>query len=294
MMKNVYQYSNLKEGMQKLTTVAEYEAAEKEFLEIGKKVNEIPPKERIPYLNMQTQEFSRLIAAPSPDVLVAVCPYCARKIWARIKHGIFTLNASYWVMEYDDGKIVTDDSKCGHLYVVDGALNLNNAPVPETIKPYSFIRTKIYMGAEVPFIKPRVLSKEGVIAVVHSISVAEKYTGYPITYFTKSPISQREFTTGWAREEYCARDEIVGEATFSGKRSEPQDYDLEKWVKQNKLRWLVETNNEFDLNTDSDIFPYYNIEGRKNPYQIQNGKVIDLPNPLEIQTNTTLETFMPG
>lgn len=291
-MKNIYKYSG--SGGTRLTSVSEYEEAERKMTELERDIQSIPPKERIPYLGMQTEEFRRLIAVPSPDVLVAVCPYCERKVWARIKHGVFTLNASFWVMEYDDGKTVTDDSKCGHLYALDGALNLNENPVPEKIKAFSFIRHKIYMGAEIPFIKPRILEREGVIAVVSSVSIAEKYTGYPITYFSDRFIPQKDFMTGWAREEYCARDEMVSSATFKGERREPQEYDLSGWISRRKLRWILKKNNDIVLNSEYDPYPYAGLKGRQNPYIIENGKVTDLPNPEEIQTKTTLETFMPG
>ena len=291
---NIYKYSNIQNTDLRLASVKDYEKAERKMNEFEKDMQEIPPKERLPYFRLQTEEFSRLIAAPSPDVLVAVCPYCERKVWARIKHGVFTLNASFWVMEYDDGKTVTDDSKCGHLYAVDGALNLNDSPVPEKIKAFSFIRNKIYMGAEVPFVKPRILKREGVTAVISSVSIAEKYTGYPVTYFSKEYISQRDFMTGWAREEYCARDEMVSSATFVGERREPQEYDLTDWISQNKIRWIQEKNNEIVLNSNDDIYPYENLKGRRHPYVIQNGQIKDLPNSEDLQTKTSIETFMPG
>jgi|JI9StandDraft_1071089.scaffolds.fasta_scaffold44707_2 hypothetical protein len=294
MAKNIYRYTNLKDESLKLSSIQEYEEAEKKVSQLDKEIGEITVKERIPFYHLRTQEFSRLIAAPSPDVLVAICPYCARKIWARIKHGVFTLNASFWVMEYDDGKTVTDDSKCEHLFVMDGALNLNNQPIPEKISAFSFIRHKIYMGAEVPFIKPRILDKEGVIAVIHSVSIAEKYIGFPVTYFSKNFISQSEFATGWAREEYVARDQIVSSATFVGERREPQEYDLEKWIEQKKVLWLVEDKDDLLLNKETDLYPYHQIAGRRNPFLLQDGKVIEIPNVEEVITKTTLETFMPG
>lgn len=294
MTKNIYRYSNLNNDDLKLTNIAEYEEAMKKYLQLEKDIQEIPIKERIAYFHLRTSEFSKLIAAPSPDVLVAICPYCDRKIWARIKSGVFTLCASFWVMEYDDGKTVTEDSKCEHLFVMDGALNLNNQPIPEKISAYSFVRHKIYMGAEIPFVKPRILEIEGVIAVIHSVSIADKYTGYPITYFTRNHISQNDFATGWAREEYVARDQIVSSATFTGERSEPQDYDLKKWIDNNKIRWLVEDNGELTLNSENHNYPYNNLSGRKNPYFIENGVVTDIPNSKQVKTKTTLETFMPG
>ncbi|HNI90084.1 MAG TPA: hypothetical protein PKX55_18170, partial [Leptospiraceae bacterium] len=276
----------------------EYLSREEEFKnfesEIRSQIQNLKPIERISYLNKISQEFGRRIALPCPDVLVAICPYCSRKIWARIRNGLFTLCASFWILESDDGKWVTEDSKCQHFFLLDGALHLNSKPIPEKLTAYGFVRNKIYMGAEVPFIKPRILKKEGVIAVIHSIAIGNGYTGYPITYFTKEKISQSEFAMGWAREEYSAKDELVSNATFTGVRFEPQDYDLEKWIQLDKIKWIISQKEDFCLNNPKDFFPYLNLEGRKNPYTIQNGRILDLPNSTQIEGSANLETFMPG
>lgn len=295
---NQFRYSPDVDVKARFLTVQDYENAVTAFYqwktEADEELMKIPPKERFPYYDKETQKYTSMISGPCPDVLIAICPMCERNVYARMRSGLFTLNSWFWVMEYDNGKTVTDDSICEHLFLVDGALNLNNKPVPEKIKPYSFIREKIYMGAEVPFIKPRILSKEGVIAVFHSITIAEKYTAYPVTYFSKFPIPQREFGTGWAREEYCARSEIMSEVTFSGSRKEPQDYDFEPWVKSGKIQWLVLQKNEFVLNSPQESMPYANLTGRRNPYIVKEGKILDLPNATHDMAETAIETFMPG
>ena len=161
-------------------------------------------------------------------------------------------------------------------------------------KNYSWLKNLSSYEKFLLFIKPRILDKEGVIAVIHSVFIAEKYTGFPVTYFSKNFISQSEFATGWAREEYVARDQIVSSATLVGERTEPQEYDLEKWIDQKKVRWLVEDKDDLLLNNETDLYPYHQIAGRRNPYLMQDGKVIDIPNVEEVITKTTLETFMPG
>ncbi len=294
-LKNHYRYSTSELEKNRIRTIEEYEETYKKLLEMDDKGKETPsPTERIAHYHKVTSEFGRTITSRSPEVLIAICPYCSRKVWARIRHGIFTLNASFWVMDYDDGKPVSKDSICEHLVFVDGALNLNGKSILEKIHAYSFMNSKIYMGAEVPFIKPRMLEKESMVAILHSFTIAEKYTAFPVTYFSKIKVPQREFATGWARQEYCARDELMSEVTFSGKRKEPQDYNLSRWVTQNKIGWLTEKNEEIELSFAPDIFPYEKIEGRMHPFFIQDGKVIDLPNPQKEEISTVIETFMPG
>ena len=298
MIHNQYRYDESIETHSQITTVQAYELAETKFnawkAETEGRIAQLPPVERFPYYYKITAKYGEMVAGLCPDVLVSICPYCGRNVWARMRNGLFTLNSWFWVMEYDNGKTVTDDSLCEHLFLVDGALGLNSQPVLAKIKPYSFVREKIYMGAEVPFVKPRILDKPGVIGVLHSVPVAGKYTGYPVTYFTKTPIRQSEFGTGWSREESCARDDMVSEATFSGSRQEIQIYDVEPYALSGKLKWLVQKENELVLNHSASEFPYGKIQGRKNPYIIKNGTVTDLPNPTKEILQTTIETFMPG
>lgn len=297
-MQNIYRYSEGISDSEKIKSLSDYLNREEGFKnyesEIRFQIQSLKPIEQISYLHKITQEFSLRLAMPSPDVLVAICPYCARKIWAKIRNGLFTLSASFWILESDDGKWVTEDSKCKHFYLLDGALHLNSKPIPKKLNAYGFVRNKIYMGAEVPFIKPRILKKEGVIAVIHSIQIGNGHIGYPITYFTKEKILQSEFAMGWAREEYSAKDELVSNATFTGVRFEPQDYDLEKWIQLDKIKWLVERNESISLNEKKDFSLYLKIDGRQHPYNIQNGKIIDLKNTNEIIQTTNLETFLPG
>ncbi len=100
------------------------------------------------------------------------------------------------------------------------------------------------MAAEVPFVKPRGLSLPGMVAVIHSLPVAERYTAYPIVYFTEQQPPQREFCIPWARIEYVARDRNHPEVTITGRRSDDQDYDLVRWIEQGKLYWLDPENEE--------------------------------------------------
>jgi hypothetical protein len=218
-----------------------------------------------------------------PDVLISRCPYCETLIWMRV--GIFSLMDEFWYRTESDGREeVSKDSRCPHLFCVDGALNLNGYQPIEAERPITVVTNDtIWMAAEIPFVKPRVLNLPTMVAVIHSFPVAEKYTAYPIVYFTEQQPSQYEFCIAWARTEYVDHTGETGpgggQVVMIGKRSDAQDYELEKWVEQGKLFWLDPEDEEHPLMRGSvTAFLYGNISGRKHPYTIKNGRARNLRN----------------
>jgi len=215
-----------------------------------------------------------------PYVLVSRCPYCEALVWQQV--GIFSLTDEFWCNESGYGQeYVLEESCCPHLFCVDGALNLNGHQPAEAHSPSTVVTNdKIWMAAEVPFVKPRVLNLSTMVAVIHSLPIAEKYTAYPIVYFAEQQPGQGEFCIGWARTEYLERDkESEGRAMIIAKRSDAQDYELENWVRQGKLFWLDFKDEEYYLvRGPGEEFPYGNIVGRRHPYTIKYGHVYNLRN----------------
>jgi hypothetical protein len=67
-----------------------------------------------------------------------------------------------------------------------------------------------------------------------------------------------------------------------GERSDAQDFELEKWVRQGSLLWLDKINQDYPIAEPNILnFPYNDISGRKHPYTIKDGLVQDLPERLE-------------
>jgi hypothetical protein len=224
-------------------------------------------------------EFARR----KPLVLISRCPYCEAPIWTKV--GVFSLIDKFWYFEDDCGRDwVLDEFPCPHLFCVDGALNLNGH-VPEEVQSPgpNPLNDAIWMAAEVPFVKPRVLKMRTMVAVVNSFPVAEKYTAYPIAYFTKRQPAREKFCIGWARQAYFDRYEPrEAKTVFTGRREDVQDYELGKWVERKKLFWLDPDDEEHPLvRGPVEAFPYGNVQGRRNPYTIKAGRVHDRPNPTE-------------
>lgn len=234
--------------------------------------------EKLDELTVRKREVRSDFFTRQPNVLISICPYCHTFIWMGV--GIFSLRDEFWYRIYSNGREeVTTSSQCEHLFCVDGALNLNNHNPTEVYAPITASRNYIYMGAEVPFIKPRLLSLPTMIAVIHSFPVADIYTAYPVVYYTEQHPSQEKFSLGWGRTEYVDSYQSDKSVTFSGKRSDVQEYHLQKWIIQKKVLW-VEPESETTLcGGDNISFPYDNLLGYRNPYAIENGRRKSLKSP---------------
>lgn len=229
-----------------------------------------------------------------PYVMVSRCPYCNAVIWQRV--GIFSLNDEFWYSESSGGReTVLPEARCPHLFCVDGALNLNGHQPIEANRPITeVINDKLWMAAEVPFVKPRVLNLPTMTAVIHKFPVAEKYTAYPVVYFAEYQPKPIEFCIGWADTEYIGHSGQFGPGggvvVIIGKRQDFQDYELEKWVKQGKLFWLGSEDEDYPLlHGPIGAFPYNNMSGRRHPYYIKEGQVYDLPDPVESEPEIRAE-----
>lgn len=226
------------------------------------------------------------IARRLPSVLISRCPYCQISVWMGV--GIFSLRQAFWYHTYSNGKEeVSENSRCPHLFCVDGALSLNRHQPNEAVVPATIVTNdRITMAAEVPFVKPRLLKLPSMVAVIHSFPIAGKYTAYPIVYFAEQQPNHTEFGIGWARIEHVDHAGIRGpgggSVVITGRRSDKQDYELEKWVERDKLFWLGPEQEDCPLvHNPVSAFPYSNLSGRRHPYYIKEGQVYDLPDPVE-------------
>jgi hypothetical protein len=288
-------FQDLLPGEEPITSVAEYLAARRRYDELSSRLNalqlemrewwsegkEVPKELSDEYhlLEPQKRHVKYGFFRRQPRVLVSRCPYCAQAVWVKV--GVFSLVDEFWYREDSDGRDdVPKDSRCSHLFCLDGALNLNGHRPTEAIAPITVVtNTTIKMAAQVPFVKPRVLDLPTMVAVIHSFPVADKYTAYPIVYFAEQQPSQEEFCIGWARQEYVDHLEGGKPIVFIGRRTDAQDYELRKWVEQGKLLWLDPTGDEQLIRGPVEAFPYNDVLGRRNPYTIKGGKVRNLRSP---------------
>jgi len=189
---------------------------------------------------------------------------------------VFTLTSVQWYQKWNDGRLWVS-STCEHLFCVDGALNLNQNKPTEAKPWHSLMQSDyIWLASEAPFVKPRVLGLPTMCVVIHQLPIAgEKYTAYPIVYFVKEQPKVTDYCIAWCAESHIAN--CPSGFIIHGKRSDAQDYELDKWVKRGVLFWLDIEDDKLPLTHNVTKFPYKNISGRRHPYIIKNGEVQNLP-----------------
>lgn len=217
-----------------------------------------------------------------PSILISQCPFCERELWMPAG-AMFSLMDGFWFRAYSDGRsdIGDEGSVCEHLFCIDGGLHLNGyTPVWEhTSSGMGKDWDYIWLASEVPFVKPRVMYLPGMVAVMTDFPVAEQYTAYPVVYFAKEApyprYRENGFCIPWATKAYA---DAGGGLVANGYREDAQEYDLLKWLEQNKLYWLDTQHDAHRLIQGTvETFPYLNLSGRQHPYKIVEGNVINLP-----------------
>jgi hypothetical protein len=277
--------------------------AYRQWSHLNDQVLAVPLDEQDPHLVQEVERLDSLstqllysIGKRLPVVMISICPYCQQEVWTRV--GIYSLTSSQWYLGNGDGcSRVVKGTACEHLFCIDGALNLNGHQPIEAHAPVTTVTNRsIYMAAGVPFVKPRVLNLPTMLAVIHSFPVAEKYTAYPVVYFAQEMPSQDDFCIPWACTEYVdfhhksnrqLKSKDHPKVVMIAKRSDVQDYDLQKWVDKKKLFW-VDPITENGLLTKKE-FPYASEVGKRHPYCIRDGVLTDLPNPVAREPEVRLE-----
>ncbi len=303
-------YPYLPIDMEPIDSIEKYLEAQNRFHEahyqwsqLNDQLLEVPLDKDVPQLIQAVERLRILknqikyeVAKRTPIVMVSVCPYCRQELWAKI--GIYSLTSNFWYLQDSGGHSgATKETVCKHLFCMDGALNLHGLQPTEAHAPVEAVSNQVIrMAAGVPFVKPRVLNLPTMLAVVHAFPVAEKYTAYPIVYFAQEKPPQESFCIGWARSQYVdfhhksnrqLKSKDHPKVVMIAERSDIQDYDLQKWVDMGKLSW-VDPVTESHLAAD-EKFPYADVVGKRHPYLIREGKVTDLPDPVESKPKIRLE-----
>ena len=90
----------------------------------------------------------------------------------------------------------------------------------------------VYPGPEVPFVIPRLLKRDGMIAVISSIPMHNGCTAYPIAYFSDTNVQPQILPAGWARTNHVYTSQT--EQSGWNASEEVWDFNLHPWIKQGK------------------------------------------------------------
>jgi len=176
----------------------------------------------------------------------------------------FGLDGPWWDANQP---IRASEEESNTFFALTGCVSIVGEPpeAPFSIKP----------GPALPWVSPRLLADENIIAVISHIKIG-LFDAYPIVYYSKNKTVEIERINTWGTEEYFAEDvdgfAIMG-STFDDE--EEYDFDIAPWVEKGKLKWIAIDDESLVLHDTIDGCPYLNLSGYRYPVLIQNKTLID-------------------
>lgn len=131
-------------------------------------------------------------------------------------------------------------------------------------------------GPEVPYVRPELLDRPGVAAVVSTIRIGP-HTGYPVTYFlepSSTPVPDELRINEWGSERFRIEDERGVWRWGSELDDENRyDYDLRPWLERGDLRWIEAGDSDLELRVGTEDCPYLDLTGHRGVTRIEEGDV---------------------
>jgi len=205
----------------------------------------------------ELKKFEDDYIAGLPKVAISRCPFLEETF--NISIDTFGLDGFWWNMEYP---IRPYEKESNTFFAITGSVNITgevpNIPFP--VKP----------GPAVPWVSPRLLVEENIIAVLSYIKIGN-YDAYVTVYFSKDKTIEIERINTWGTDNYLAEDTdglAVSGTTYDNE--EEYDFDIAPWIEKGKLKWISPNDTNLKLKTTIENCPYLNLEGYQYPVLIQN------------------------
>ncbi|WP_111706594.1 zinc ribbon domain-containing protein [Lutibacter citreus] len=189
--------------------------------------------------------------------IISRCPFSNEPFGLSID--TFGLDGPWWVSEQPVRGI---EEEIKTFFAITGSISiLDELPeVSFSMKP----------GPAVPWVSPRLLNDENIIAVLSHIKIGI-YDAYPIVYYSKDKTLEIERINTWGTNEYLAEDidglAVMG-STFDDE--EEYDFDIASWIKKGKLKWISIDDESLELHNTIADCPYLDLSGYHYPVHIQN------------------------
>jgi len=190
------------------------------------------------------KEYTRII----PRMKVSECPFTGEPlVLAFDPVGV----DGFWWMKRT--RIIYEGQSRPTTYrMLKGALNLQELPPAGG-------RHKAFVGPEVPYVIPRILELPNMIMVISSITLENGYVTYFLAYFSDKENKRGQLTSSWPSGEEMSL-APTGDWNFFKTINNSWDFDIEKWMKLGKIRWI----NPFD----STLAPTPHKLHERSPHQI--------------------------
>lgn len=119
-----------------------------------------------------------------------------------------------------------------------------------------------HIGPPVPYVIPRVLELDTMVAVIGELAMDCGYTAYPIAYFCEKRPPPEDLTCDWPRTIYNYHTSL-GEGAWQAP-IDKWDFELLPWLQQGKLRWCEPGSDNMKLADEApQSCPYLNLPGER-------------------------------
>lgn len=226
-----------------------------------------PPRRRnhdIESLRRLRGEFNLLLeeyVENVPQVPVSRCPICGEVLALTID--LAGLDSPWWWDACPEP--FAPHRACEHFRVFLGALDLHGRE-PTEVDVWS-----VLPGPGAPFVIDRLLSMEGMQAVVSSLTIGSGDTGYLIAYFSAEPIPQTDLHQEWRRQTWVLYNED-GDSVAQDVVNDPWDFELAPWLESGKLSWIDAGDDSLTVHHGRPS-PYDGHDGVRQKQMIGSGRV---------------------
>src|SRR6478672_4671858 len=165
-----------------------------------------------------------------PRTPVSCCPHCQKPLYRAFD--LFGLDGLWWRSDAQ----LDEPQPCPHFCVLLGAVDLRTSrPRPDF---------DVHPGPGAPFVVPRLLQNEGMVAVVSAIEMMDGAVAYPIAYFAPRRPPIQTLAAAWARTNFVYSTQLgvhawrrADEPAPGAPAGDNWDFDLPPWVASGRVRW---------------------------------------------------------
>ncbi len=206
---------------------------------------------------LEAEAASKAYYERLPRMALSCCPIDGKPLLRCFDP--FGLDGLWWCSDATP----TEPAACAHFCCLTGAVNFNG------MQPHAGSCT-VHIGPEVPYVIPRLLEYEGVIAVITEVKMGNGYTAYPVAYFAKRRLQPEFSTAGWARSVFVYTTQLGISAWRLA--NEKWDFDLGPWLESGRIRWCDPNSGNTQLSEDPpDRCPYLNMTGKRERIVVRAG-----------------------
>lgn len=127
-------------------------------------------------------------------------------------------------------------------------------------------------GPGAPFVVPRMLKRDGVRAVIHSLPIGA-HTGFVITYFADPAPSNLEGFNDWGMDYYQFESDTDQVGWHQGSETAADhDFELAPYLASGQLLWIAPGDEAMTLHEGARGCPYVDAEGCRVPQLVQDGE----------------------